>query len=182
MAVIFDPQIEGMVVALSLGRGIPASMRIKDVKGKQWDISTLTITNFSLDQQSNTQFLPTLRRALYIYSFGDKIGNLVLSGVAFHKSYRTTPFATIFGCARGRLPFIGLRDLDKFYRKNNISKSIKPLFVSFGSLTIRGFLTGYRAQSLDPELNLVRFSMSIAIPPNTGGDESNAEATSFAST
>ena len=46
-------------------------------------VAKVPITGFDLDIGTSQQFLHTLDKFIYVYSFGDRIGTLTFSGIAF---------------------------------------------------------------------------------------------------
>ena len=158
MAVVFTSQNEGSVIVLSFGRASPATLRIEGLES-----NNVIITTFVLDQAANAQFRPTLQDSIYVYSFGDRMGQLNISGVAFHKT------------CKDQSPFSGMKDIIQYYNSKAVSQNVKPVFISFGAFSVRCFLVGYHFSSLDPKLNLVQFELSFAIPARVSGDKRAAK-------
>lgn len=161
MATVFASQSEGSVIALSFGNAAPATFRVEGLQSEN-----LIVTTFRIDQSANAQFSPTLQDSIYVYSFGDKMGQLVIGGVAFHKT------------CKSQSPFTGMKDIIQYYNDNSISQNVKPVFLSFGAFSIRCFLTGYNFSSMDPKLNLVQFQLVFAIPARVSGDKRGSSPSS----
>lgn len=170
MAYVFKPEAEGAVTILSFKRGVPGSFRIR---GPQDSIinsgftdngisNSVVITGLASDQQANVQLAPSLREALYIYSFGDKIGNFRISGIAFMR-----------GCV-GNLftpPFDGLIDVLNFYDKNSLANQVEPITISLGEYTLNAYLVGRSFTTLSPETNIIEFNLTLAVPPKRVGNK-----------
>ena len=151
MAVIFSSASDGVVTAVVVGRATPSTLKIPNLRGISG--RDIVVTNVEVSQDVAAQFMKSLRSALYIYSFGDNIGRLRISGIAFHKR-----------CS-GSEEFAGVTQLLQFYRSNSIAEKIAPLKVSFGSFTLEAFLIGHKITTLSSEHVLTQFNMDLAVPP-----------------
>jgi len=101
---------------------------------------TLPVTGFVLEMQGNYQFLHALDKFIYFYSFGDRIGELTVSGLGFADN----PTAKD-GCV---LSDASICSVYEFYLKNRQSKSKRALTISAGTCkpAFKAFLTGMRLE------------------------------------
>jgi hypothetical protein len=170
MAYVFKPEAEGAVTVLSFKRGIPGSFRMR---GPQDNIinagftnngisNSVVITGIASDQQANVQLSPSLREALYIYSFGDRIGNFRITGIAFLKACIGKFFTQ---------PFEGVIDVMNFYDRNSISNQVEPITISLGDYSLNAYLVGRTFSTLSPETNMCEFNMTFAVPPKRVGNK-----------
>jgi hypothetical protein len=118
----------------------------------QWAI----ITRITISHQANVQFLHTLGSAVYIYVFGDRIGQLGLSGLAFNANcdYPDGP--------------LGIERMMVWYRENRISTRGAPVRVLVGSTPIEAFVTSSTEDAIDAESGLVQFGLNMQILPEAG--------------
>ena len=75
------------------------------------------ITRCMLSSACNAQFLHTLGGDIYVYTFGDRIGQFAVSGLAFSNS-----------CAGSGGPGIG--SVLQYYNNNRVAKRESPLTTS----------------------------------------------------
>jgi len=121
------------------------------------------ITSFGYSQDVNIQFMPTLRKMIYVYAFGDRMGTVTIGGVAFND------------VCSGDSPLgnsgLGTVELLKYYDANKAVKDGQTVSVSIGngSNTVTGFLTSMTLQAQDPEYMSMDFSMEIAVISRSQG-------------
>jgi hypothetical protein len=101
------------------------------------------ITQAAIQQSGNYQFLHTIGETIYVYIFGDKIGELRVSGVAFMQS-----------CGRSGAQGTGMQQVLLEYERSKLSALASPVFVNFGDVPFRGFLTGMQLEVADAETNI----------------------------
>lgn len=104
------------------------------------------ITQVGVRQEGNFQFLQTLDDTIFLYVFGNKIGEIRLAGMAFSESCD----------AQGT---IGSDEVLDFYDENKISNQAEPVIVGLGPRRkFNGFLTGMQFDVADPELQIGQWS------------------------
>jgi len=108
----------------------------------------------AMQHRVNIQFMQSLEDAVYAYVFGDKMGHVTLSGVAFA------------GKCEGSSS--GLKDLDDYYKKFRASQRREVIAVTIGPVTQSGFLTQLDIQSRDARMMLLSFTMTINTLPKKG--------------
>lgn len=146
MASIFT-RARGVVAKVNEGRGA-VNFRIS-VAGKGFQKAI--ITQAAIDQNDNFQFLHTLYDTIYVYIFGTRIGELVVSGMAFAET-----------CWAGS---DGPGEVLETYQNERIASKGQPVVVVFGGSSFRAFLTGSNVQITDAERNLGQWSYRLSVPP-----------------
>ena len=102
------------------------------------------VTQAAVVENGNYQFLHTLNETIYAYVFGDRIGELRISGVCF-----TLP------CTGPNGPTDGIRQISDIYRRLRIAApGGEPVRINFGSIDYSGFLVGMNLDVVDAERNL----------------------------
>lgn len=148
----------GRVVALT----DPAAHGLIEVVGLPNEPISLTtcrsiITRMTCSQQVNLQFLHTLGRQVYVYVFGDRIGQIMLSGLTFANDGRR-PEQTTHGLVR----------IMNWYHQHKASRRAEPVTVVLGaSERVDGFVTGFSCDVLDPLSSIVQWNLTLASIPET---------------
>lgn len=149
MPSIFSPSV-GAVTKVSSGTAEPIfNIVFKGGAGKL----TAPITGFALEQNGNFQFLHTVNDFIYVYSFGDRVGELVVSGIGFAKTCASANGAKLCGV------------LD-FYNTNKLS-NVGNLSVQLGDCAppFFAFLTGMRMELQDPRTLVAQWSLRLSVIP-----------------
>ena len=110
------------------------------------------ITRVSYEQKTNSQFQQSLDNIIYVYSFGDQMGNLAVSGIVFPRIC-SSPSDN------------GIHNLMKFYREQRVSRAVTNVKVMFGNETIRGYLVGMGLDTLDTADGTHRFVLQLKTIP-----------------
>lgn len=108
----------------------------------------------ALKHAVNIQFMSSLEDAIYAYTFGDQMGKVALSGVAF--------------AGRCEGSGSGLKDLDDYYKDFRASQRQEVITVIIGPVTQSGFLTSMEISSRDPKYMMLDFNMIINTLPKKG--------------
>jgi hypothetical protein len=110
--------------------------------------SGVPITGFLLELHTNHQFLHSLDEFIYVFPFGDRIGELTVSGISFLGAEE---------CDGGGSPC----GVFEYYLKKRLSKpdGFTPSLIELSDCNgvLLGFLTGMRLQTLKPELPIVQW-------------------------
>ena len=117
----------------------------------------LAITGVGFGQDANVQFMHALGKQIYVYSFGERMGSIEISGVAFYRK-----------CAVGgtKASIVGVMD---FYRENSVSNRKTPLSVTIGGEGLTGFVKGVRTTFSDPSTGVIGFTIMMASMPEMWG-------------
>lgn len=117
----------------------------------------LPITGYSLDMGTNHQFLHSLDNFIYLYAFGDRVGELTLSGMAFTGSCVQNNGGGDISAAMGQCSILS------YYKDNRVSNSAgtKVSKISLGSCSniLYGFLTGMRLDMPNPSAPIVQWAL-----------------------
>lgn len=165
MPALFSHQ-RGTVVRLDSkisGGPLPFAIRMHSMDvGSNRDINTRAIiTQAAIVENGNYQFLHTLDETIYLYVFGDRIGELRISGVAFSQLCLST--------GEEADDETGMEQVIRNYRDNRIAARARPVLVTFGAdVPLRSFLTGMSVEITDPEQMLGQWSYRFNAFPGRG--------------
>lgn len=127
----------------------------------------LPITGFTLDLGTNHQFLHTLDEFIYLYAFGDRIGELVLSGVSFAG---TCVSDSVTANAENLSVKLAPEKILEYYNSNKVSKATgpEPTFITIGGdkHVLIGFLTGMRLDMPNPTMPVVQWALRYNVVLN----------------
>jgi hypothetical protein len=110
------------------------------------------VTRLTVAQQVNVQFLHTIGSMIYVYAFGDRMGQVSLSGLSF-------------ACACPGGADLGAEKMLLWYKKYRASKRSAPVRLTIGKTVLEGFVTGFSEDVVDPSLNLVQWGVQMATLP-----------------
>lgn len=136
----------------------PASLFLESWSGKKFNS---VITSVSIQHRGNFQVTHTLQEFTHLYVFGDRAGEMTVSGVSFSRV-----------CPVGALPQShGLEWVHDYYLRNRLAMRSTPVALVLGLLTVfRGFLMGAGIALNDPQQGLGQFSLKfLLLPPRSGG-------------
>jgi len=149
MADIFNSRA-GYVVVVPSDRAIPGKIVIPG-----FDPAAALIAGVDYKQRTNQQFQTSLDQAIYLYVFGDLMGDVVVKGIAFPQV-----------CSGGEE---GLLEILDFYQNKRASVNPDTIAMQIGSATITGFLTAVEVISesvaQDPVSFISNYSMTINALP-----------------
>lgn len=147
MAQIFSSNA-GKVIALDVQDGMPAVLALEDFEKRD----LILLTGLGIGYQANVQFMETLRDVVYIYSFGERMGEVEVQGLAFWQS-----------CTQQAS---GFEQAYYYYRTKSVSQGqpIK-LFIGARRAVLSGYLKGITGQTADPQSGTTRFTYQIASVP-----------------
>ncbi len=109
------------------------------------------VTQVGIVENGNFQFLHTLNETIYAYVFGDRIGELRVSGICFAHSCDDRPS--------------GMKQIVDNYRAKRLSKSGGPVQVSIGDINYKAALVGMNLDVLDAETSLGQWTFSFKTFP-----------------
>lgn len=111
------------------------------------------VQGISVQSTGNYQFLHTLRGYVYAYVFGERIGNLIISGLTFNGS-------CITGYTRE-----GISMIVNYYDQFRISRGGARVGIQIGAAGFSGFLVGTQFQVVNPEGRIGQFQLQFNILP-----------------
>ncbi len=148
----------GRVVAMETS-ALPIRVTMECWNGKDFKA---IITAVSVSNQGGYQFIHSLRDYIYVYIFGERIGELTVSGVTFMGSCDSS---TGGGDS-------GIEAVLQYYEEMRATKRLKPVDVQIGITLFKGFLLSARADITDASTGLGQFAFKFHFPPDniaTGG-------------
>lgn len=144
----------GRAVALEIPGTTPGSILDVEGWGDGFRQRKSIFTSVTIAEASNYQFLHTLGNRIYIYVFGDRIGQFSLSGISFFDN-----------CTPDRRT--GISHVIQFYRDNRITVRPGPVKVTLDPDTVLScYLIGMRGAVMQPVSDrMFQFSLSFALLP-----------------
>lgn len=157
----------GSVLVVSSLSAAPLSISVPELtaRGTAYGTVRSILTSVGLSERTNSQFINTLRNFVYVYTFGDRPGDLVLSGLSFLQPCDGT-LGVLVGQAGSevRLLRTGFELLRAFYRRNRMSRRALPVNIAIGSsIALNGFLTGVDLVAQDPTSAMGQFSLTFKV-------------------
>jgi hypothetical protein len=116
------------------------------------------ITGFTLGESPNYQIQHTLRNFLYAYQFGNRAGEMAISGIAFAGR-----------CDAGN-SFPGTGGFDRvlqFYRRSRLSTRPLPLGIAIGGVSFLSLLVGCRLGADNPQAGLCTYNLELKNIPDS---------------
>ena len=113
------------------------------------------VTRVTVAQQTSQQFMHTLGGDVYVYVFGDRIGEMIISGISI-----------AYDCDRPGDTEHGIEKVFRWYQANRASKRRTPLLLQLGrKTTFYGFLTNFGTDVLDHKMNLMQYRLGLHVLP-----------------
>lgn len=113
------------------------------------------ITRLMLSSQGNFQALHSLGGQVYVYVFGDRIGQIQVSGMSFLPE-----------CGAGNLQH-GIDGVIHWYNRNRIAAREDEMEVLIGTTALRGLLTGLSVDTVNVENRVFSFTVGMLLIPET---------------
>lgn len=118
---------------------------------------TVAYTGFMLQLHTNHQFLHALDEFIYVFPFGDRVGELTLTGLSFLGS----------GDCAGENGAAGMCGIYDYYMSNRLTPTTgkPPTLITIGGCSppLLGFLTGLRMETVRPELPIVQWVLRFNV-------------------
>jgi len=112
------------------------------------------ITKVGLSNAGNFQFLHTMGNEVYVYVFGDRMGQIVLHGLSFQGD-----------CTSGGEEH-GFDQVYDWYKANRVATKSEPVIITIGIRTrFHGFITSFTADAQDSQNMTIPFQVTVAILP-----------------
>lgn len=132
------------------------------------------ITRIGIAAAGNYQFLHTIGNDVYVYVFGDRMGQVQLHGLSFMRSEDVcsglansaigSPTPHIAGAGGGKH---GFELLFEWYTDNRIAARKDPVRVTIGTNTnFKGFVTAASGNVQDVLHRTIQFQMTISLLPD----------------
>lgn len=164
----------GKVVAIELDT-TPVAFTIDD---SEVTIAALNgiVTSVGIQGQGGYQFMHSLREFIYIYVFTERMGEIVVNGLAFPDVCDSWPYGpqSEYVSTTGECPYWGASGVEKvlsWYDCNRLTTRSYPMTISFGTMvSYQAFLTGMKVDITNPETGIAQFSFKFNYPPNVPND------------
>jgi len=170
MPVVFS-QNAGRVSAVTdeVAAGSISLGRVEGDEEISYVLQKTIITRIGLSAAGNFQFLHTVGNDVYVYVFGDRMGQIVLHGLSFAQA---CPQA-VRGAQNTQQAFIGAQDskhgfqlLYEWYKRNRIAARKLPITATIGlDSSFEGFLTALSGDVQDPLHRTIQFQLTLATLP-----------------
>jgi hypothetical protein len=119
--------------------------------------SKCILTAIGINERCNAQWVHSLNDFVYLYTFGDRIADMTVSGIAV-----TSPDCL----PRARNAISGLETIYQLYRRQRVSFTGASMGVSIGTtMAFRVFLMDINIDFKDPETGLAVWRMDFKYPP-----------------
>lgn len=149
----------GMVKVVDLGDSAAIGvLSISGEGGKLEQQDGVVITQIGINQEVNAQFMPSLQKVIYVYSFGDRMGQIQVNGIAFDKL-----------CNKASRGYVGTNSLFKYYDKNRAIDENRLMKISIGKVAFQGYLISSSLNTASPEFRTMSFSLRIVTVPSQVG-------------
>lgn len=112
------------------------------------------ITRIMIGLQTSHQFLHTLGGDIFIYVFGDRIGQMTISGVSM-----------AYDCDQTGDGEHGIEKMIRLYNQYKLSARPTPVPLQIGKTTVNGFLSDFQADVFDHKLRLMQYNMTLWVLP-----------------
>lgn len=138
----------GLVTSMPGCRGTPGKIKLNPT----FEPMAAIIEAINTNQSVNVQFQPSLGGPVYVYVFGDNMGDISIMGTAFAGMCDDSSHS-------------GLKEIFDYYNANRASQRQEVVTVTYGSESLEGFLTRMTLQPLRTSDILSRFSLVINTLP-----------------
>ncbi len=145
--------------------GVPGLVKfsIIGIPGGPLIATSAIITKISGSLQTNTRFTHALDNNIYTYSFGDRVSQATVSGLAFETDCSQAANGSVNPLSGGNL-LTGLDQVLLFYGINRVSAFNFPVIIIAGTLSImKGFLIGIDFATQSTELKTTAWTMKVAV-------------------
>ena len=124
------------------------------------------ITRVGLSTSGNYQFLHTLGNDVFIYVFGDRMGQIRIHGISFSYDCSYRDDLGIFDPGLQGSPKTGFELLYNWYNDNRIARKKELLQVTIGtSQGFQGFVTSLVADVQDSVYRTVQYELTMSLLP-----------------
>jgi len=118
-----------------------------------WDSQQSIITRVTISHQGNYQFLHTMGNDVYIYVFGDRIGQITISGLSMASN------CSSYGNRHG------FELMLEWYRNTRVAARKFPIQISIGQVAMEVFVVGLNGDLVDPSTRIMQYQLSTVLLP-----------------
>jgi len=140
----------GVAVAIRDNNAVPMAFDFDGWGG--FPARNCIVQGIGLNHSGNYQFMHSLRGFIYAYIFGDRMGELQISGLCLQGN-----------CSSGF--FSGLSEAIDYYQHHRIAATGEPLGIQIGAAGFEGFLTATNFKIMNPESKVAQFAFKVDIIP-----------------
>jgi hypothetical protein len=138
---------------------IPLGLLVGDFKnslGLKGIVSTMSVSG-----QGGFQVMHTLRRAIYMYTFGERVGEMSIGGILVNADCTDNRAAIENGTTQS-----GIYKFFSWYERNRLTTTGQPISITVvPGLVLSGFLVNMKFQIEDAAVPLAQFSINFLYPP-----------------
>ena len=129
------------------------------------------ITKVGMSSRGNYQFFHTIGDDVYVYVFGDRMGEIAIHGISFQSNTclteGTTGSTSKINPGNNNQSKHGFELLYNWYLKNRISANAEPILITLGATTpFYGFVTSLTNDLADPLSRTVSYRLTVAVLPS----------------
>ena len=155
MTVLFETR-PGTFVAIPSSTDVPVPLIFDGWRGA-YGFKSL-VTQMAINRQGNFQFMHSLRDLIYTYVFGERMGQILISGISFADQ------------CPGLTPKSGIEYVLEYYEMNRLGRRPTPVTIQLGTTPAGrfiGFLTGLQVNLQQAETRMATFGLTFAAFPRT---------------
>lgn len=157
MSVVLAPGQPGVVIAIA-DAGVQTVLPLVNFDGGavSFQQRKSIITRIAVSQATSDQFVHAVGGTIYVYSFGDRIGQMILSGICF-----------AVGCDDSGDNEHGGQKMMQYYHQNKLSVRRDPvtMLLGNGKDAIKGFIRGFDLDTMDHTQRLLQYTLTLAVLP-----------------
>lgn len=133
-----------------------------------YQVHNSIFTRVGVSAGGNFQFLHTISNDVFVYVFGDRMGQVVIDGLSFANKC-TASGSTVAQFNPGLVTFKhGIEEMIDWYERNRLSARKDPVFVTIGrSKAFAGFITSLSSSVQDPEKRTINFQLTVSLLPDS---------------
>jgi hypothetical protein len=121
-----------------------------------WRTHRSIITRITMAMSGNFQFLHTIGNDVYVYAFGDRVGQVTISGLSMTASCDNEDSDKQHG----------IEKVYEWYTKNRVAKRKSPIEITIGQNTaLQGFVIGLSGDAVDPQTRIMQYGLQLAVLP-----------------
>ncbi len=124
---------------------------------------TYIVTSVGVRQGVNAQFSLAFDESVYTYVFGDRPGDLIISGLAFLEA-----------CGPDGGAVSGVGNVLDYYNQNKASNRQTVVLIKFGPTTFQARLIDCNLEMLRPEQGAAQFTLAFKLMPSRTRKNPNA--------
>lgn len=161
----------GRVVAIEDETAIPVAFAV-DGDVETFNNLMAIATSVGIQAQGGFQFMHALREFIYVYVFTERVGEIVVNGLAFPGDCDNLGPQAGAQMDCGVDADTGLERVLQWYECNRITSRAEPIVISLGSsVAYDAFLVSMKADVADASTGIAQFSMRFNYVPNISDDD-----------